>query len=171
MRWPKLVRDKAAAVPPEVPLARGERVLATAVAKGGATVVVTTRRLVATEGDLVDGRPWHLVDAGRWDPDEGLLRVTWVDARPGDTWVLDSPGGVPDALHERVQASVVLVEQVKLDRSRRARVVLRRDLATGRFLAQTIVGRGCDPDDPELLAATKEVAANLAEQVGHEPGP
>ena len=171
MRWPKLVRDKAAPVPPEVSLMRGERVLATAVAKGGATVVVTTRRLVATEGDLADGRPWHLVDSGRWDPDEGLLRVTWVDAHPEETWELESPGGVPDALHERVQASVVLVEQVKLDRSRRARVVLRRDLTTDRLLAQTIVGRGCDPNDPELLAATEEVAASLAEQVGREPGP
>ncbi len=40
---------------------------------------------------------------------------------------------------------------------------------TDRLLAQTIVGRGCDPDDPELVAATEAAAARLAEQVGREP--
>ncbi|MGO4244138.1 hypothetical protein AB4028_09385, partial [Janibacter sp. RAF20_2_2] len=78
------------------------------------------------------------------------------------------PGGVPDLFRERVQASIVLVEEVALDRTRRARVVLRRDLASDVVLAQTIVGRGCDPDDPELVAATEAVADRLAEQVGRQ---
>ncbi len=164
----RFVRDKAAPVPAGVRLERGERVLATARAKGEVTLVVTSQRFLATGGDLVEGGPWHLVDAGRWDPEAGTLTVTWVDERPDATWEVDSPGGMPDAFRERVQASVVLVEQVSLDRSRRARVVLRKDLGTGRLLAQTIIGRGCDPRDPQLLAATEEVAARLAEQVGQE---
>jgi hypothetical protein len=36
------------------------------------------------------------------------------------------------------------------------------------MLAQTIVGRGCDPDDPDLVAATEVVADRLAEQIGLE---
>ena len=131
-------------------------------------VVITTQRLVVPGGDLDEGRPWHLVDRGRWDPDTDVLSVTWVDGSPAGRWRLTRPGGVPDLFRERVQASIVLVEEVALDRTRRARVVLRRDLASDVVLAQTIVGRGCDPDDPELVAATEAVADRLAEQVGRQ---
>ncbi len=168
MGWLSVVRNKAVPVPDEVTLERGERVLATGVADG-ATVVITSRRLVVPGGDLDEGRPWHLVDGGRWDPEESVLSVTWVDGRPPGRWRLTKPGGVPDAFHERVNASVLLVEQVRVDPNRRARVVLRKDLTTDRVIAQTIVAKGCDPDDPQLVAVTEEVAARLAEQVGREP--
>lgn len=167
MGWLSVVRNQAVPVPVGVDLERGERVLATAVAEG-TTVVITSRRLVVP-GDLGAGKPWHLVDGGAWDPTDSVLRVTWVDGSPARRWHLTEPGGVPDAFHERVNASVLLVEQVRLDRSRRARVVLRKNLTTDEVLAQTIVARGCDPDDPQLVSVTEEVAARLAEQVGLEP--
>ena len=166
MGWLSVKRSRAVPVPEGVDLEQGERVLATA-ATDDAAVVITSRRLVVP-GDLDEGKPWHLVDAGRWDPESSLLTVTWVDRTPPGRWHLTEPGGVPDAFHERVGASVVLVEQVRIDRTRRARVVLRRDLTTGRVIAQTIVAKGCDPDDPELVAVTEEVAARMAEQVGRE---
>lgn len=165
MGWLKVLKFKAVAVPDEVSLESGERVLATAATRDGA-VVLTTRRLVAPG---LAGKQWHLVDAGRWDPDESLLVVTWVDGSPDGRWHLTSPGGVPDAFHERVNASVLLVEHVRLDPSRRARVVLRKNLTTDEVVAQTIVARGCDPDDPQLVAVTEEVSTRLAEQVGQEP--
>lgn len=165
--WSRWQRPRAVPVPSGVELDRGERVLATAAA-GDEVVVITSHRLVVPGGPLAEGRAWHLVDRGRWDPETDVLTVTWVDGGPAGRWTIPEPGGVPDAFHERVQASVVLVEDVTLDRARRARVVLRKDLASGRVLAQTIVGRGCDPDDPQLVAATEEVAARLAEQVGRE---
>ena len=152
--------------PAGLDLADGERVLATATTDDG-VLVVTTRRLLAP-GLPAGGRPWHLVDTGGWDG-QGHLRVSWVDPHPAATWRLDSPGRVPGAFHDRVQSSVVLSEEVSLDRSRRARVVLRKDLSSGAFLAQTIVGKGCDPDDPELVAETERVALSLAEQVGLDP--
>lgn len=166
MGWLSVVRNRAVPVPEGVVLEPGERVLATAAAEG-TTVVITSRRLVVP-GDLDEGKPWHLVDGGRWDPEESVLAVTWVDGSPAGRWHLTKPGGVPDAFHERVNASVLLVEQVRIDPTRRARVVLRKDLTTDRVLAQTIVARGCDPDDPQLVAVTEEVAARLAEQVGRE---
>lgn len=168
MGWLSVVRNKAVSVPDGVSLERGERVLATGVADD-ATVVITSRRLVVPGGDLDEGRPWHLVDGGRWDPEESVLSVSWVDGSAPGRWHLTSPGGVPDAFHERVNASVLLVEQVRIDPTRRARVVLRKDLTTDRVIAQTIVAKGCDPDDPQLVAVTEEVAARLAEQVGREP--
>lgn len=167
MRWLSVVRNKAVPVPAEVDLERGERVLATASADD-ATVVITSRRLVVPGGGLHEGKPWHLVDGGRWDPEESVLRVRWVDGSPPGRWHLTTPGGVPDAFHERVNASVLLVEEVRIDPARRARVVLRKNLTTDRVVAQTIVARGCDPDDPQLVAVTEEVAARLAEQVGRE---
>lgn len=166
MGWLSVKRSRAVSVPDGVTLERGERVLATA-ATDEAAVVITARRLVVP-GELDEGKPWHLVDAGRWDPETSRLTVTWVDGTPPGSWHLTEPGGVPDAFHERVNASVVLVEQVQIDRARRARVVLRKDLTTDRVIAQTIVAKGCDPDDPELVAVTEEVAARLAEQVGRE---
>lgn len=166
--WSRWQRARAVPVPDGVELGRGERVLATAATDGDAVVVITTQRLVVPGGEMDEGRPWHLVDRGRWDPESEELSVTWVDHVPAGRWRLTDPGSVPDHLRERVQATVVLVEEVALDRQRRARVVLRKDLASGRMLAQTIVGRGCDPDDPELVRATEGVAARLAEQVGRE---
>lgn len=156
-------------VPEGVELARGERVLATAAADDGKVVVITTQRLVVPGGDLDAGRPWHLVDRGRWSPESDELSVTWVDHSSAGSWTLPESGAVPDHFQERVQATIVLLEEVTLDRERRARVVLRKDLRDGRVLAQTIVGRGCDPDDPELVRATEAVAARLAEQVGQQP--
>ena len=169
MSWLKLPKHRAVPLPDGVELERGERVLATAATSAGETVVITSQRLIVPGGELATGKPWHLIDGGKWDPGTDLLSVTWVDRTPPSSWRLTDPGGVPQALHERVNASVVLMEQVKLDQDRRARVVLRRDLTSGRVLAQTIVGRGCDPDDPQLVAATEAVAARLAEQVGREP--
>ena len=155
------------APPPGLELGPGERVLAAAEVEGG-TLVVTSHRLVAPE--LPQGRPWHLVDGGGWDRGgDDRLHVSWVDGEPARAWLMTSPGRVPDAFRERVQASVVLLEQVSLDKRRRARVVLRKDLTSGRMLAQTIVASGCDPDDPELVAETERVALGLAEQVGLDP--
>lgn len=156
------------AVPGGLDLAAGERLLASAAVDGG-VLAVTTRRLVAP-GVPAGGMPWHLVDTGGWDRGgDGRLHVSWVDGTEAASWHLADPGRVPEAFRERVQASVVLAEQVSLDQTRRARVVLRKDLTSGRFLAQTIVGRGCDPDDPELVAETERVALSLAEQVGLDP--
>src|SRR5699024_3180697 len=146
----------------------GERVLATAANDEGA-LVITSRRLIAPGAQAPMAKPWHLVDSGGWDPDASVLTVSWVDTTPSGRWHLTDPGGVPDAFHERVNASVLLVEQVRLDPSRRARVVLRKDLTTDAVIAQTAVARGCDPDDPQLVAETEQVAARLAEQVGQEP--
>lgn len=167
--WKRWQGARAVPVPEDVVLDAGERVLATAATSGDEVVVVTSRRLVVSGGELAEGRPWHLVDRGRWDPEADELSVTWVDHGPSGLWRLSEPGRVPEIFQERVQATILLVEEVTIDRQRRARVVLRKDLATGRVLAQTIVGRGCDPNDPELVGVTEAVAARLAEQVGREP--
>ncbi|MGO4243245.1 hypothetical protein AB4028_04790, partial [Janibacter sp. RAF20_2_2] len=94
--WSRLPRARAVPVPEGLTTLAGERVLATAATADEEVVVITTQRLVVPGGDLDEGRPWHLVDRGRWDPDTDVLSVTWVDGSPAGRWRLTRPGGVPD---------------------------------------------------------------------------
>ena len=99
--------------------------------------------------------------------DEGSFgTVSFVDGgRPGQ-WVLGDSSLLPETVRERVQASVVLAQLVDLGDRRRARAVIRQDLAGGGLLEQVVLGRGVRPDDPEVAAATDRALADLREQVG-----
>lgn len=163
------------AVPAEVAAAisagegSDDRLLAWARADGApVTVVAGTTHLYAVtdSGDVVLARPWHLVDAGVWNPEEWMLRVTWVDGQPRQRWVFREPGELPQTVHERVQASVVLADLVDLGEGRRGRVVVRRDLGTGALLSQALLGRGVRMADPGVAEAVKTALAPLREQVG-----
>ncbi len=117
-------------------------------------------------GTVLLGRSWHLVDGGRWNAETSSLSVTWVDGERRGRWVLEDAGEFLQALRERVQASVVLGEAVDIGPGRTARVVVRRDLADGRLLGQTILGRGVSLEEPGVRAATDAALAGLREQVG-----
>lgn len=69
-------------------------------------------------------------------------------------------------LRERVQATVVLSDEVDLGAKRRARVVVRKNLETQALLGQTILGRGVRSTDPEVREQTREALDRLREQVG-----
>ena len=122
--------------------------------------------VVTADGEVVLDVPWHVVEAGRWDHDESTLVVEFVDGRPTARWVLGDDSRFPVAFRERVQASVVLSEAVDLGARRSARVVVRRDLASGELLGQTILGRGVRRDDPGVLDQTGAALARLKEQAG-----
>ena len=133
----------------------------------GAWVVATNHHLRAVEGaDRTLARAWHLVDAGTWSSDLFQLTVTWVDGARPCQWVFHEPTMLPETVRERVQASVVLVQQVTFGTRRSGRVVLRQDLATGDLVDQVLLGRGVRPDDPGVQAAVDGALAYLREQVG-----
>jgi hypothetical protein len=172
---------RRAPVPAEVRAALGpppgERLLAWAVdERSGDTVVVATHHLYAVSQPSADGapprvvldRPWHLVDGGSWDAERSSLAVTWVDGAAAVRWALDDPRALLQAFRERVQASVVLSEEVDLGQRRSARVVIRQELGTGRLTAQTLLGRGVRAADPGVMERTGEALARLREQVGLE---
>ncbi|NNM44568.1 hypothetical protein [Knoellia koreensis] len=150
-------------------LAKGEKVLAWATEEPTGVVVIATRYglyAVSPAGERLLGKPWHEVDAGSWNPETGQLTVTWVDRSRPSQWALGETSLLPETLRERVQASVVLAQQVDLGPRRRGRAVIRQDLATGDLLEQQLRGRGARPDDAELTRALGDAAAYLREQVG-----
>lgn len=168
LRPPAVPADVAAAIAPEP----HEKLLAWAVEEpGGVTVVVGRHRLYAVapgpDGPhLTLSRPWHLVDAGLWSGEDGSLRVSWVDREPPARFVLREPGMLPEALRERVQASVVLVEALDLGRRRTARVVVRKDLATGALFSQAVLGPGVRSTDPGVAEQVRDGLDRVREQVG-----
>jgi hypothetical protein len=151
-----------------------ERTLAVALVSSDTAVVAGRHRLwlLVRDAELPDGwrvelsRPWHLVDAGTWTGADLALRVTWVDDAPPLRLVLPEPGALPETLRERVQASVVLAETIDLGGPGTARVVVRRDLATGELLSQTVLGRGVNHGDADVAERIAAGLARVREQVG-----
>ncbi|CCH72941.1 DNA primase [Nostocoides australiense Ben110] len=164
-------KDQTPTLPDDVrarlELGRGERILAAALAEGGTWVVVTMASLYAVPlaGEIL-ARPWHLVDTGAWDHDTFTLTVTWVDGAPPQQWIFRDTMQVLVALRERVQASVVLMEELSFGPNRTARVVIRKSLADQSLHDQTVLGRGVRLDDPAVGAAVTDARARLREQVG-----
>ena len=173
LRWTGIRR---VGVPDEVVAAieatRGDTLIAWAPAAEGRVALVAGRhRLHVVEKDE-DGRfretrsrPWHLVDAGSWT-EEAVLRVSWVDREPVLRVAVDEPGMLPATIRERVPSSVVLAETLDLGDKRTARVVVRRDLATGALLSQAILGKGVRASDPDVAAQVRAGLDAVREQVG-----
>ena len=163
---------RAERVPPEVAagveLGHGERVLCGAMDLDTQDWLVATNHALLLVGpDRAAGwrRPWHEVDAGSWSGETSSLTVTWADrGRPGP-WRMGDERLFLQTLRERVQASVVLAEDLPLSGRRTGRAVIRQDLATGELLEQVVLGRGVRDDD-EVAAASAVALAWLREQVG-----
>lgn len=135
--------------------------------RSGADLVATTTHVYAVQsGAVVLDRPWHMVDTGSWDDEKRQLTVQWVDRAPASVWEFADLGTFPQVLRERVQASVVLADEVDLGPKRRARVVVRKELGTGALLGQTILGKGVRSSDPGVSEETRAALDRLREQVG-----
>lgn len=150
-------------------LAAGERVLAFAHDEAtGALVVASTHHLalLAPTGELVWKRPWHEAEAGTWRDDSSLLTVSWVGRRRPDQWLLREASDLLLAVRDRIQASVVLADEISVQGVRRVRVVIRQDLASGALMEQVVPGKGVDARDPEVGRQVQEALARLRLEVG-----
>ena len=171
---PSLRRLRRRAVPADdvlgrLPLGAGERVLSEAEDLDHTAWLVATNHAFAVlgpDGGLSRRHRWHEVDQGSWQRDNGLLTVTFVDrSRPGQ-WRLGQERHLLQTLRERVQASVVLTQELTLTGRRTGRAVIRQDLATRELLEQVVLGRGVRAGDPEVGAAVRAALDYLREQVG-----
>jgi hypothetical protein len=161
-------------LPPEVvaalDLPRGDRVLSFATDDNHGGHLVASKwalSYVTTAGELGLRKPWHLVDAGSWQPEAATLTVTWTDgARPGQWTFGNQQTLLPETLRERVQASVVLSTRLALGERRTGRVAIRQDLATGELIPQTVLARRVSADDPQVRVQVEAAMADLRDQVG-----
>ncbi len=175
MAW-RARRDREAGPPAggvEAGVLGRERLLAsTRAAAGEHWVLATSYGLVelGSGGQVRWRRPWHAVDAASWSRETSTLTVTWVDqARPAQ-WELADERLFLQVVRERVQASVVVVEQVPLPGRRVVRAAIRQDLTTRGLLEQVVLGRG-GPLDSAGQAAVASAFARLREETGMPPAP
>lgn len=140
----------------------GERILAAAQDARGQWFAATEQALVSA-GRRV---PWVDVSHAQWLPDESVLLV---DPVPGTfdrlRVALPEPGRLPEAVHERVMASIVVSRRVPVSPGTSVRVVGRDD-GSGGMVWQVLPEAGVDPADPEVRRATDAMVTQLRGEIG-----
>ena len=106
------------------------------------------------------------VDTGSYDNDADVLHVSWVDRAPDLALRVGGHRLFLQAFRERVQASVVVAENLDLGSGRAARLVIRKDLAQDRLLDQVLLGKGVRLGDPGVRRRVELTRQALREQVG-----
>jgi len=158
-------RDRPARLPAEaraaLGLARGERVLAAACTTDGRWVAATATHLVGA-GEPV---PWSLVGHAQWVDDDDVLLIDPVaGAFPPLRLRLPVPGRLPETVHERVMASIVVTRRVQVTGGA-LRVVARRDEA-GPLAFQVLPEDGTDFGDERVRAAGEDAVRRLRAELG-----
>ena len=145
-----------------LPTERGERVLTAGRATDNTWVVATDRALI----DGARRTPWTDVVHAQWYDEEKVLEV---DLLPGDEpsylLTLAEPGRVPETVHERVMASIVLSRRVALPGGG-GRLVARRGVGSGETVWQVVVDDGVDLADPTVRDRVDAALADLQAELG-----
>jgi len=152
---------------PDVPLARGESLLAWAEAVDG-TVVAGSRDALYLGGLRL---PWERVEAADWDRDEDRLRVSevgsWGEERVEHAFTFEEPARLLELVRERVTASVVLQRHVPVDGRRGLRVIARRAPRGHQPIAWFYeYDEGVDPQDPLVREAAQAALRTAREELG-----
>ena len=148
-----------------VQLEPGERRVAWAVTNRGDAVVATDLGL------LLPGQPrldWADVERASWRrPVLAVTRVSPVDGA-GERRELElaDEGGLPDAVHTRVTASVAWSNHVRLSPAGGVRVVGRRRPGQELLDWQLVFDAGTDPDDPALRAQSEALVLDARRTIG-----
>ncbi|UMG92869.1 hypothetical protein [Nocardioides sp. TF02-7] len=155
---------------PDLPVARGERLLAWATAPDGSTVGATREALYVPDRQP-PRLPWEEVATAEWDSDEELLKVVEVgrfgEPQPEHRLALTQPDRLLATVRERVTASIVLQRHVAVRGRHGVRVIGRRAPGThgpiGWFVEYDV---GLDPDDPAVRAVVDDALATARADVG-----
>lgn len=151
-------------------LTPADRVLAWAALPGGGLAAATVAGIaVATPTGRRIRRPWVEVDHAAWDDDSGTLAVWWVGSRQPTGLEVGQGSFLPEVVHERVRASVVLTREVAVPGGRTVTVALRK-AADGSLATQTVAPPGVRLDDPDVAAAIARAEAGLRDDAGLPAG-
>jgi hypothetical protein len=154
-RLPDEVRDA-------LPTEPGERVLAAGRATDSIWVVATDRALI----DGTRRTPWTGVVHAQWYDEEQVLAVDLLPGgEPSYRLALADPGRVPETVHERVMASIVLSRRVALPGGG-ARLVARRGDRSGETVWQVMADEGVDLADPAVRDRVDAALADLQAELG-----
>ena len=156
--------------PPDAVRARAgrDRVLAW-VPSGDSSIVATERVLLLPAGSTPERIPWDLVLRVLWH--EHTVEVTSQDVAGAPAVVhrvayAGAPGSLPEAVRERVNASIVVIRHVELRGEQGARLVARRDPADSALRWSVVFDPGLDARDPELRRAADEALGVLRSSLG-----
>lgn len=118
-------------------------------------------RLVYRTADGWAQLPWHIVERGRWDSEQGALLWTTVEGTSGSL-PLQEAAPLLQLFNERVEATIMCAQTVMLGRKRSAVVSARQDLTNPTAPLQWHVSAG-EHTSPEGLADEPAVKAAMAQ--------
>lgn len=127
----------------------------------------TMNYVVVLRDGVATGRQWCDVDRAALDPLTANLTITWADASPVTELRLANIKDPKFAamLHDRVQASVIVAETVRLPHKQVVRVAVRRD-AAGELFSQVIGPGTIRLDDPETVALVDAAESRIRDACG-----
>jgi hypothetical protein len=146
-------------------LARGERVLTAARVRDGEWVAATDQALVGPGWRA----PWSAATHAAWYDDVATLEVAWLDAageRQDRSLVLDDAGLLPETVHERVTATILLSRHLGVNGRRGVSVVARRQPGSEDIEWQVVADAGVDANGPELSARVAEAVRSMGTELG-----
>jgi hypothetical protein len=150
---------------------RSDHAIAAARTTDGRWVVATGENLVVgpapETSDNVRRLPWEGIGAAAWRDD--LLEVSVsFPRRPPERIALrfDEPGRLPEAVRDRVTASIVVNEHVRIDGRLGVRIVGRRRAGEDPLIWTLAFDRGLDVNDPWVRGRAEEELARLREMTG-----
>ncbi|WP_084962487.1 hypothetical protein [Thermoactinospora rubra] len=155
----KLFRRLPSEVRKGLPLERGERVIAHAAGADG-YLVATERALLLPEGVRV---PYETVERAWWE-DDGLHLTLTDGSRAGAR--VDEPGRLPEAVRERVNATIVVNKHVELPGRGGVRLIARRRPGGDLLGWRLVFDEGLDPDDPGLRAQAEQALEGVRRSMG-----
>jgi hypothetical protein len=146
-----------------------ERVLAWGVLAGGGWAAALADRVVVLDprGRLT-GRPWTAVDHAAWDDESHTLAVWWVGSRTPTPLDIGDDTFLPEVVHERVRASVVLSREVEVPGGGRVLVALRKTPG-GDLSTSVSPGRGVRVTDPDVAVRVRAAENALRDEAGLQP--
>ncbi len=150
---------------PDLPVARGERLLAWAEGPDGP--VGGSRAALYVPHRV----PWEAVAKADWDTDEETLRVVetapWGEEQPVHVRRLADAERLLDLVRERVTASIVVQRHATVVQRLGVRVVGRRAPGSSDPIAWYVdYDDGLDPADPVVRTLVGEVLASAQADVG-----
>jgi hypothetical protein len=151
---------------PGVPVASGERLLASAERADGADPVGGTRDALY----LPQRVPWEAIASADWDREAETLRVVELGEFGWEQPVHRLPLRAPDRLlqlvRERITASFVLQRHVDVRHGRRVRILARRRPAGGDVHWYVDYDAGLEPEDPEVASVVEAALTTARAEVG-----